>query len=177
MGNIIRRIQIGDTPEDIAPASKELEKSVSTYLQRVSPVKDRVAVWTLVTPREIWVDQPQSTRGKVLFSQIEKGARLHKVLSGGGGWGGAKDGLLSLDPHSTYKQSEQASLLLIPDDGDLEAEKLAMLGDVVKPGDVVQFFIDLPIDRLMPKKERVTSPDFHRLKENPANSESIEFTR
>lgn len=167
MGNIIRRIQIGDTPEDDTPASKELEKGISSYFKRVNPVKDRVGVWALVTPRDIWVDHPQTTRGKPLFSQIENGARLHKVLSGGGGWEGAKEGLLSLDPHSTYNRSEQASQLLIPDDGDLEAEKLAVLGHIVKPGDVVQFFIDRPIENL---KSKLYWQDFLKPKES-ANSE------
>lgn len=143
MGNIIRRIQTGDSPEDQAPASEELEKDIHSYFEGLGSAEERVGIWALVTPQEIWIGQPQSTREKILFSDIENGARLHKVLSGGGGWG-AKQGLLSLDPHSTYSRSEQASQLLISDDADLEAEKQALLGQLVKPGDVVQFFLHRP---------------------------------
>ena len=140
MGNIIRRIQTGDTPEDHAPASEEVEKAIHGRFEQVGSPEEREDVWALVTPQNIWVSQPQSTRAKTLFSSIEDGAHLHKVLSGGGGWG-AKQGLLSLDPNSTYGRSEQASQLMIEDDGDLEAEKKSVLGELVKPGDVVQFFL------------------------------------
>ncbi|KAA6406852.1 MAG: hypothetical protein FRX48_09350 [Lasallia pustulata] len=143
MGNIIRRIQIGDTPEAHAPASEELEKDIHSYFERLGADETRVGVWALVTPQEVWVSQAQTTRERTLFSCIGNGARLHKVLSGGGGWG-IKQGLLSLDPHSTYSRSDQASQLMIEDDGDLEAEKQAVLGHLVKPGDVVQFFIHRP---------------------------------
>ena len=142
MGNIIRRIQTGDSPTDHAPASEELEKSIQSHYER-HVAERRVDVWALVTPSEIWVSRPQKMMEKGLYSNIANGARLHKVLSGGGGWG-LKQGLLSLDPRSTYSRSDQASQLTIKDDGDVEAEKQAALGEIVKPGDVVQFFAHLP---------------------------------
>jgi hypothetical protein len=71
---------------------------------------------------------------------LAEGARLHRVLSGGGGWG-QKAGLLSLDPVPT---SEAADPL---DSGDIprminDPEDFAStLTPVVRSGDSIQFFI------------------------------------
>ena len=140
MGNIVRRIQAGENPGDDSPASEELEKDIHSYFKRSDAAEKKLDVWALVTPQENWISQPQSTRERTIVSQIEAGARLHKVLSGGGGWG-VKQGLLSLDPDSTYCRANQASQLMVEDGGDFEAEKRAVLGELVKPGDVIQFYV------------------------------------
>ncbi|KAL1798283.1 hypothetical protein ACET3X_002320 [Alternaria dauci] len=71
---------------------------------------------------------------------VTEGARLHRVLSGGGGWG-KKAGLLSLDPvpaNGAAEQPKQDDLLGIMDDPeDFEST----LTPVVREGDSIQFFI------------------------------------
>ncbi|RYP56692.1 hypothetical protein DL769_009882 [Monosporascus sp. CRB-8-3] len=48
-----------------------------------------------------------ATESAEVFSRLtSSGCRLHKILSGGGGWG-LKQGLLSLDPETSYTQPEQ----------------------------------------------------------------------
>lgn len=75
-----------------------------------------------------------------LVSQaLSEGARLHRVLSGGGGWG-KKAGLLSLDPVPASKSSGSPTGLdsraTIEDPGNFEST----LTPVVQDGDSIQFF-------------------------------------
>jgi hypothetical protein len=77
------------------------------------------------------------------------GARLIKVLSGGGGWG-KKAGLLSLDPdvqYSTRELRQDAGWQFDfdgPDDGTgaaIEAQKNQALGQIVKEGESIMFLL------------------------------------
>lgn len=81
-----------------------------------------------------------------LTNAISHGARLCRVLSGGGGWG-KKAGLLSLDPDTAYISRELRSdrgwefgLEVGNDGGAMDRNKKA-LGDVVKAGDGIMFFL------------------------------------
>jgi len=70
---------------------------------------------------------------------LAKGARLHRVLSGGGGWG-KKAGLLSLDPvpaNQATGSSGDALLEMVNDPKDFESTLTA----VVRAGDSIQFFV------------------------------------
>lgn len=76
-------------------------------------------------------------------------ARLCRVLSGGGGWG-KKAGLLSLDPESRYG-GDLMQQSLAGDESprfgsieDLEEAKMSALGDIVKKGEHVMFFLGPP---------------------------------
>lgn len=75
----------------------------------------------------------------IVWSAVTQGARLHRVLSGGGGWG-KKAGLLSLDPDMSYNKLHQISR-----DSALEtmgsSEGLSALHEVAKPGEFIQFFV------------------------------------
>ena len=75
----------------------------------------------------------------VVWSAVTQGAHLHRVLSGGGGWG-KKAGLLSLDPDISYNELHQTSR-----DSALEtmgsSEGLSALHEVAKPGEFIQFFV------------------------------------
>lgn len=93
---------------------------------------------------------------KVLRSTIQHGARLIKVLSGGGGWG-KKAGLLSLDPDVEYStrdlRHDQGWKFDFDgvDDGTgtaAEAQKNQALGQIVKKGERIMFL-------LAPKPEHV----------------------
>ncbi|KAJ4376188.1 hypothetical protein N0V83_001469 [Neocucurbitaria cava] len=71
---------------------------------------------------------------------VAEGARLHRVLSGGGGWG-KKAGLLSLDPVPASDAADQSSVDGFPGMlGDPE-DFASTLTPVVHDGDLIQFFI------------------------------------
>lgn len=80
---------------------------------------------------------------------LHRGARLIKVLSGGGGWG-KKAGLLSLDPDVQYstrelRQDEGWQFDFdAPDDGTgaaVETQKQQALGQIVKEGESIMFLL------------------------------------
>ncbi len=58
-------------------------------------------------------------------------------MSGGGGWG-AKQGLLSLDPKTTYNDSEETGFDF--SDGSWEKQQASALGSIAEPGALIQFF-------------------------------------
>lgn len=136
MGNIIRTIQMGDNNK---PASTELEKAVARVSQTAKLLGKIAGIWALVTPRENRVSQPHVRPKLTLQYALDSGSRLHKVLSGGGGWGN-KQGLLALDPDSEYSIEREAPQEHFGDGEDIEAEKVWALGEVVKPGDSVSFW-------------------------------------
>lgn len=71
---------------------------------------------------------------------VHRGIRLHRVLSGGGGWG-KKAGLISLDPDSDFKEPPVAELGAMFANSDLFETNEGMLGNAAKVGDLVQFYI------------------------------------
>lgn len=165
MGNIVRTIHIGEISNNSVPASTELETAVARVSQALKFQGEIVGIWALVTPRENRNTQPYARPARLHQHAIDFGSRLHKVLSGGGGWGN-KQGLLALDPDSEYSKDIEALQEDFGDGEDLEAEKLEALGQVVKPGDVVSFWAYIsrnaekksvpPIQR--PRPWKVTSP-------------------
>ena len=148
IGNIIRRVSAGGSPEASIPASDELERAITTGIRDGSNPDRPAEVWALVKPRGyaphmgceiVEVSSELDELHKALLS----GCRLHKVLSGGGGWG-EKQGLLALDPDSSYSPKQQVFRLSTGDEQDTEAEKLQVLGEVVQPGDMVTFYVRDP---------------------------------
>ena len=136
MGNIIRRFQVGDDPGNDEPASKKLEESMSLRrgIPESSPFMSEV--WAQVTPRELWSNHPQQLPSGV--EMIKQGYRFHRVLSGGGGWGN-KEGLLSLDPDSTFYRPGNNTNGVFGDGHDSKSEERKAFGEVVRPGDAVRF--------------------------------------
>lgn len=128
MGNILREL---DTPAGVQPgASRELEAAVDKYIESLpasQAVPERVDVFARLTPCE-----PSSTPAELL---LYPGARIHRVLSGGGGWG-SKAGLLSLDPQGDRDISNFSNEFEKRFDGS-DAEH----GGIVKKGEWVQFFV------------------------------------
>lgn len=207
MGNIVRRLSSGSyqpplkQEENTILASQELEASVQAYFKVRAMPPQTVSVWALVIPRKTylanstsiydilephdlparwkddastWITSPTHTP----LSLLQRGARIHKVLSGGGGWG-KKAGLLSLDPDSSYFATGESSR---DDDSfwpgfDFEGEKQeSALRNIVSPGDYVQFYLALPDSSehgLVEQKGRVDSNVTH-IKPDP-NSHSAEF--
>lgn len=58
-------------------------------------------------------------------------------VSGGGGWG-PKQGLLSLDPQTTYSQVDEPDFSFM---GVSFEDSSSSLGDLAKPGAYIQFFV------------------------------------
>ena len=145
IGNIIRKVSADGSLEANTPASSELERAITKGIKNGSIPDQPAEVWALVKPQgyaphmgcETVKASPELDG---LHQALLSGCRLHKVLSGGGGWG-EKQGLLALDPDSNYSPRQQAFQSSIEDEQDTEAEKLQALGEVVKPGDIVTFYV------------------------------------
>ncbi|KAI1134368.1 hypothetical protein F5Y05DRAFT_233913 [Hypoxylon sp. FL0543] len=126
LGNIVRQIEVNGSA---APASKELEGLIPRVFdarskrdQSYSP--GPIGVWCWVIPPhvvesknllDLKVLDPETSQSEAdlslealsVFSElISSGCRLHKILSGGGGWG-LKQGLLSLDPEISHSLPDQ----------------------------------------------------------------------
>ena len=100
MGNILRQISKDDASDQPIPASSELEKELPRYVQENNLMDHRLAVWALIEPINA---SNNATDGGRIPNSIRNGARLHRVVSGGGGWG-KKQGLLSLDPENRFTE-------------------------------------------------------------------------
>jgi hypothetical protein len=86
----------------------------------------------------LWQDQ-KGDWDRLVPRALARGARLHRVLSGGGGWG-QKAGLISLDPvpvrdELPIRMEDATSSFDGP--GDFSS----VLTPVVEDGDAIQFFI------------------------------------
>ncbi|KAI6364325.1 hypothetical protein MCOR25_005663 [Pyricularia grisea] len=158
LGNIVRQVEVDGSP---VPASEELETAMhalidtrARLLPEAGPTSNRT--WALVVPEDsasleflkglstsvdeagVKNEQERAETFARHFSEIlAQGGRLHRVLSGGGGWG-AKRGLLSLDPQTTYSSSGPE---------DLETFMAAFGGEttpnsVVSPGSYIQFLVE-----------------------------------
>lgn len=163
MGNIIRCVY--DSDGKGVPASQELEKVVPEYFKSRNEPPQPVSVWALVMPKDMVdvvsydmdklfasVSAPDSTPSKweklwasnpplwtnIVSNAINRGARLHRVLSGGGGWG-KKAGLLSLEP-----LSDELITPLLEGQGVEPLELASALQQVVNEGDYIQFFASPP---------------------------------
>lgn len=148
IGNIIRRIRVCGSSKENTPASEELEKAISGGIAKGRISAQSAGIWALVKPRDQTTGDENSCLDLIcghdlLENAILSGCRLHKVLSGGGGWG-EKQGLLALDPDSDYLWRRHEFESDFTDDEDAELEKVQALGEVVKPGDVVTFYISNP---------------------------------
>lgn len=163
MGNILR--QLSNTPSadpsGAIPASSELEKELPKYVNELGIPHQRVAVWALVEPLNSLLSETQHGRSNVEQS-IMNGSRIHRVVSGGGGWG-KKQGLLSLDPETSFRDESMHPLALdqvlstqssttksdeVPDISELSyllgkglEEKIASLSQVTPVGDSIQFLV------------------------------------
>ncbi|KAF2397749.1 hypothetical protein EJ06DRAFT_135315 [Trichodelitschia bisporula] len=160
-GNVLAQISSEDNPSAVQPASSELEKAISSYFAARNMSPCAVGVWALTVPEETLrsVEDRQTpstdtksgvpvTSGKddlwrswkngarlsetTILQLIRRGARLHRVLSGGGGWG-KKAGLISLDPDSSFGHYDL--------EDTLEPGDASIFGDAARIGDCIQFFI------------------------------------
>ncbi|KAK4152420.1 hypothetical protein C8A00DRAFT_16259 [Chaetomidium leptoderma] len=162
LGNILSQVEINGQS---APASRELEAIVPLLLQQRRKLRDDkpgqdhppggpVGIWALTIPERyinrgpplpepLQLDNYRSEDELRLaratsngFDQlISSGCKLHKVLSGGGGWG-PKQGLLSLDPQTEFATDELQDMQSFIDSFKGNA------GGIVNAGTYVQFFTE-----------------------------------
>ena len=168
LGNIVRKITKGENLDEEIPASKQLEKAVGRLLRDDSYPNQQKSIWALVTPRECRTDRPAVITQR-LQDKIERGSRLHRVLSGGGGWG-AKEGLLALDPAIQYANDQDETQQGFGDGEDMDAERPQSLRNIVKPGDVITFYVQGKSQERGPKTKIKTK---RQLRKGFANSWNI----
>lgn len=134
MGNILKQL---DSETGAAEgASRELEKVVPEYVETLPDTYsrlDKVQVFARLTPHS-------PTAHEDLF--LTPGVRIHRVLSGGGGWG-SKAGLLSLDPQGGtdvggFAENFENSLF---NAAGYPGEAHRPQTGIVTPGQYVQFFV------------------------------------
>lgn len=157
------------SPTEPVPASQELEAAVSSYFKLRNEPQRAVQVWALVIPRgqvqavtrdnpvaflspstkqlkHSWTQDPPHWLCQTvpsLYRTFLVGAKMCKVLSGGGGWG-KKAGLLSLDPDSAYGRPENSleeDAFFARESSIVEATDTPPLGEIARAGDFVQFYI------------------------------------
>lgn len=144
MGNVVTEIQL---PERTAPASTELESSVSKYLsanpQAVSA--GPLLIYASIRPPMCGTSPGDETRPQdrlhsiSLIDTIEGCTRLFRVTGGGGGWG-KKQGLLSLDPAVDF--DGEGTISSFPDIQDVDD-----IGQLFEPkgmmpsGSTIQFWV------------------------------------
>ncbi|KAL5358231.1 hypothetical protein BJX96DRAFT_163612 [Aspergillus floccosus] len=158
MGNILRQLAKHTDPTSTAPmpASTELEKELPRYIEENNIEDRRVSVWALVeTPGQSAASEATENS---LIQRIQAGGKLHRVMSGGGGWG-KKQGLLSLDPEIRFLEPTGSRVLLdrlfsptqdrsereqLPQsEQHLGMNELSSLDQVAREGDYVQFFVSV----------------------------------
>ena len=144
VGNIVRELSGGDNSAEAAPASEELERAISTAIQQGQIPAQQAGVWALIRPqRYAALDRPaqieETVRDMVGYA-ILSGARLHRVLSGGGGWG-EKHGLLALDPDSDYSYHHREFGPSLGNGQDSDVKNFGALGEVAKLGDIITFYV------------------------------------
>lgn len=139
MGNILRRLAAppssADGTQPRGGASRELEAAVSEYIQSHSLGPAVVEVYARLTPQQ---PAPAAAAASPAELLLCPGASLHRVLSGGGGWGN-KAGLLALDPQAERDVAGFERELAARLDGDDEPH-----GAIVQPGAWAQFFVVEP---------------------------------
>lgn len=105
-----------------------------------TPNADPSAVTAMGTSQKRFMRLRQGRFWQALLA----GGRFIKVLSGGGGWG-KKAGLLSFDPDTSYStreiRSEEGWDFSLDSEEALQICQKRALGEVVKEGEIVAFFI------------------------------------
>lgn len=153
MGNILRLLH--GSEGKTFPASIELESAIEAFFRVRSEQQRTVQIWAIVgadseesrrpTPispvqlKSLW-KVTVSPRHSLAGELLGKGARLYKVLSGGGGWG-KKAGLLSLDPEAAPQRLQPSSTGAAQVRHDETNAVPETIQDIAPPGYWVQFFI------------------------------------
>ncbi|KAE8364730.1 hypothetical protein BDV27DRAFT_128034 [Aspergillus caelatus] len=165
MGNILRQLakHPNGTSKDPMPASSELEKELPRYIEEHNIADRRVSVWALVESPSCNPQVESDGLQTKLVRSVQAGGKLHRVMSGGGGWG-KKQGLLSLDYETNFLgpcgRNEFTTLDNIfspfcastaqtapPSfEGLSIVDDLSSLSQVARAGDYIQFYVSVEPD-------------------------------
>ena len=170
MGNVISKL-VQNPDSEATSASRELEESVSTFLKTEDATNGTLAVFALIIPKPraeiesiqapvispelLGYDQSRTVENGAVGNHealdpirlaLSQGAHLHRVTSGGGGWG-KKQGLLSLEPALGFggEESEDTSSW-IPEASERDSEESrpfwsqSAVPVIAQPGDMVEFY-------------------------------------
>lgn len=150
MGNVVTEVQL---PERKAPASTELESSVSRYISENPGVTSAgpLMIYASVRPRPVAVSPHQIPSpplldhlySRDLIDTFEGCTRLFRVTGGGGGWG-KKQGLLSLDPAVGFDRDDHGTTSSFPDvedDDDDIGQVLSEPKGMMPVGSTIQFWV------------------------------------
>lgn len=162
MGNILRQVSKSTDPTSVEPmpASTELETELPRYIKEHGIVDQRVSVWALIEKPDLVIADREtiSTQDRVTQS-LRQGGKLHRVVSGGGGWG-KKQGLLSLDPEISFPGTARPDGLVTLDEifnpsadaptelpsllgNGMIGDDLSLLSQVATECDFIEFFVGL----------------------------------
>lgn len=143
MGNVIRGLYTEGSSGTVIPASRELEPRIDQWISELGVENQTVEVWALIHPNTNQSSNVPSEENRIVRESVRNGSHLHKVLSGGGGWGN-RQGLLALDPELDFDDAPELSSIDVHEIIEPEAEKRRNLGQIVNLGDIVQFFVRNP---------------------------------
>ncbi|EKG20805.1 hypothetical protein MPH_01889 [Macrophomina phaseolina MS6] len=104
--------------------------------------------------QEAWRIDPKFFQFAIWKGLLRGNAKIHRVLSGGGGWG-KKAGLISLDPRRYFEQSPRSASSSLDADG--HESHADALGRVAIPGSYIQFFASPALSLESPQYARDTS--------------------
>lgn len=141
LGNVIS--ELADDEKGAAePASRQLEAILSKKYATLDSLRGTgpAPVWAAVYPKDLFDPTDHDDRRgdrSTGFQNFYQGYRLHRVLSGGGGWG-QRQGLISLDPEIDF--DERSSTTTVHEEGAEFTSDQAQMGEVVRPGDWIQFW-------------------------------------
>ncbi|KHJ31462.1 putative v-type c subunit family protein [Erysiphe necator] len=141
-GNIVRKLRAEG--QSSFPASRELERVVAEA-HRMNTLRSNHCVWALVFPHEMLdmedietqFDNKTINDSKYLERMVKKGAKICRVLSGGGGWG-AKEGLLALDPAFSFENTSE-HVEKIMSFKSIEENQEMIMGNMAQEGYLIQF--------------------------------------
>ncbi|KIW14378.1 hypothetical protein PV08_07160 [Exophiala spinifera] len=147
MGNILTKIEVNGAS---VPASQELESAVAKFVAS-RPDHGSVAVYALIRPPHIDEEskavQQLADDGKIslVTSALLRGAKLHKVTGGGGGWG-EKAGLLSLEAADTLWPVTQPTMQFPALEDDGSTTSMPKPYEIIEKGSTVEFFVHTGTD-------------------------------
>ncbi|KAJ0121320.1 hypothetical protein J7T55_008484 [Diaporthe amygdali] len=147
LGNILAKVEVAGEPQ---PASMELQTNIHRLFYRSlqgrylgSALGKLAFEMSTDSERLAWENET------VLRNAFFEGARLHKILGGGGEWG-AKASLLSLDPktsHTPQSEADELDKFMRSFHGEENAKD-----SIAQPGDFVQFFVERDGKQMPPER-------------------------
>ncbi|KAJ8124862.1 hypothetical protein O1611_g8780 [Lasiodiplodia mahajangana] len=176
LGNIVRQVEIDGCP---TPASKELETIIPQIFEERARREPRssprpIGVWCWVIPHHIGPEKFNNlklfkagsslTEAEIALDSIEvfsallsSGCRLHKILSGGGGWG-LKQGLLSLDPETSFPLPGQDDDMEMFIKSFQERNSAEPTGGLATPGSSLLFCVEPQVMNIEDLSRQLPAP-------------------